>query len=1006
MNHETIIISPFPILLKELASLNQQLSNFIAQILQIISTDLFGWKPNPHELPFIASYIHKLYVIPSSSIRASLIQICFQLELLSEDPIIELYHFDYLIVTSLNQHTLGTITRTSEKQNCFEYITLLLQSQKPLPLSIIRVLISIYNSQDSQYQSFILLLLAQYATLSDDRNLISEIGELFIKSLIEHFDQNIIDLINYGFEYGLPLFSNSKLLMLFLYEFSQTDEPSKYLNTCLSISNILSTWPGLFAFGLEMQGLKNLILCLSNKQQPILEIFQNITNFQNKPNHITNSYFGFLLNYLIKIDFLPIISSTPFYHSIVPYLTNYIDLKLPSIDSISNTAQIQFEVSDHFYNTTDQLSTFDIKAYQLPNDPKQFDWQIIQLKLETFRPINEIEIKAMKPFYQSLLDFFSGPFLFSDVVSNEKIISESLIELFDYLIHEQWGISLLQNSESTKNAFSYVIQSLQQNVLINANSPIWPFFATISNLMSTQPGVSLLANFELLESLRKIGDCTKLEVAKRILSLIRFDPDGGWAIPVYVQFINSQSREITSLAIKELRRKIRNSVTTNEKLILMLLIPHIKRAHSQKDADKLNESLSVLMELIHTNEFCFKTVVNDIQMHKILSESNHFIYSYLLSDPVSYDLVNIEDEINWWIEKGNKEYLKVYDKAMKYSFTKNKEILIEIPSVIVENDLVIPPPHLFSQMSKCDKGFEILSSYLPKLISELPNLSVTKQRALFIAFANFGSIKGKPIELLTKLNVIEKIIAVALNSPSYLLKGSLIDSLSLFELTDSISQCLNDHGFETFLFGNQHSIVPKDYQMFFTKKSTFCDVIPVLPNSDHIANDIQNALIELMNPIKAQDAKGQFFTLYRENQNEITTTDHGIYVHQLMSTFSYPNDSRTFILGIFKQTPLYPSIDMKCDSKNTALIKARLFLLMRKTNIDSYILNQDIATYSLKEFTSFIKEMNQTSISLDVPEVFLNDDDFAQLTTIDKSQFYALNDDEQEKVRSDLLSLK
>ena len=198
--------------------------------------------------------------------------------------------------------------------------------------------------------------------------------------------------------------------------------------------------------------------------------------------------------------------------------------------------------------------------------------------------------------------------------------------------------------------------------------------------------------------------------------MIHFHPDGGWAIPVYGQFINSQNRSISSLSVKELKRKIETTRFQKDKLFSMLLITHIKIIFNQKEYDRLNEPLGLLMELIYKYEVCFKSIVNDQQMHIILSKCDHFIYSFILSDPDSHEYSRIEEEIEWWLEKGNKSYLTVYDRAIEYAFLKKENILIENPSIIaLENGLTIAPPHLFSQLPKSDKGFNLISKYIPQI---------------------------------------------------------------------------------------------------------------------------------------------------------------------------------------------------------------------------------------------------------------------------------------------------
>ncbi|KAK8889199.1 hypothetical protein M9Y10_033944 [Tritrichomonas musculus] len=1016
MSDDSILNSYFPIILKEFASPDQKF-NALNKIFQCLEVDFQEWEFNDNELPFIASYLHKLYIIPSSNTRTTVLRICFQLELYSEDPICELYHFDYLIVTSLDQRNSSSNSKNDEKTACFEYILLLLKTEKPLPVSIVRTLISIYSEENSQYKTFILTILGQYSILTDEIDIIPEIGEIFIDSLVEGFDDGIFELIAYGFENRLPFLLNRHLINLLLSPISQIEE-SLYScdKTCSILSQILSTWPGFFVFGLEMNGIENLVKCSSHKARYVIQIIKNLFIFNDTPNIITNPYCAFLIKILLHFDFLKETnllskdsSFVSFYTSLMPYLTKYANFNLPKIDKSSLQNSIKIGISDAFRQNNDYPINYDLQSYQLPPDPNQYDWKIIQMKIAIFMPSNENEIKNSASFYLTLLDYFCGPFLYSNQVTSNQIISDCFIDLIDFLIKKDWGMSLIQRSDSAKNAFKFTICQLLQNTPIDSQSPVWTFFKSISNLMSTHSGVNLLTKFELLDGLRRLGDlCSNLYVAERIISMIQFYPDGGWAIPVFDQFINSPNRSISSLSIKELKRKIETTQFQKDKLFSMLLVPHIKNIFNQKEYDRLKEPLGLLMELISKYDVCFKSIICDRQMHKILSICDHFVYAYILSDPESHEYSKIEDEINWWLTKGNEEYLNVYDKAMEYAFSKKESILVDNPSIITyENGFTLAPPHLFSQLPKSQKGFQLLSKYIGQIVKSIPDSPLTSQRASFFALANFASIPGETEKIIENENVVEVMIKTALKSDSYVLKGSLICCLSLFTITDSFSKILIENGFEMFVLGHQKTIVPIDFSIFLKKEVHFEETVIQIPQkSEVVPDEVAKRLIELLNPITSKEARDQLFTLYRGRSNGITTTDIALYAHQLMAHFTYTSEIRKFIFELFKQTPLYPRIEAKCDPEITAIVKAKFYILLNKSSIDKpSIINVELPKYSLSELSRRANE-KYSQICTSVPEVYLTDEVFNQATKMDKKTFYSLTKNEQQKIRNDLLSMK
>lgn len=273
--------------------------------------------------------------------------------------------------------------------------------------------------------------------------------------------------------------------------------------------------------------------------------------------------------------------------------------------------------------------------------------------------------------------------------------------------------------------------------------------------------------------------------------------------------------------------------------------------------------------------------------------------------------------------------------------------------------------------------------------------------------ANFASIQGKTEKIIENEKVAEIMIKLALESNSYVLKSSLIICLSLFTITDSFSKILIDNGFEMFTLGHQKVIVPTDFSTFFKKEVTFEENVIKLPSkSEVIPSEISKGLIELLNPITSKEAKDQIFALYRDRANGITNTEIALYAHQLMAHFTYTNDTRKFIFGIFKNTPLFPRSEQKCDPEISAIVKEKFFILANRTSTEKpSIMKMDLPKLSLNEMSKRASE-KYSLICNAVPEVYLTDEEFKKVTKIDKKTFYSLSKNEQQKIRYELLSTK
>jgi hypothetical protein len=157
------------------------------------------------------------------------------------------------------------------------------------------------------------------------------------------------------------------------------------------------------------------------------------------------------------------------------------------------------------------------------------------------------------------------------------------------------------------------------------------------------------------------------------------------------------------------------------------------------------------------------------------------------------------------------------------------------------------PPHLFSQMARTDEGIQLLLPSVHRLLDWLESDSVLEIRAAFFAFGHFGSIPATG-PFIRELGLPERLIAIGTKHPSYVLKGTLIASLSLFAESPYLSSVLQSHNWQVFRFGNRQAVIPCDPQELVLEFPTISSGFPSLPDLPQYSRVITE-LTKMSNPL-------------------------------------------------------------------------------------------------------------------------------------------------------------
>ena len=522
---------------------------------------------------------------------------------------------------------------------------------------------------------------------------------------------------------------------------------------------------------------------------------------------------------------------------------------------------------------------------------------------------------------------------------------------------------------------------------------------------------------------------------------INFYPVSTISVPFYSRFLSSKNQQIMRLAIDNLRLKEKITPMFHVSGFLKLLVPHIKSLDQQLLVIKPQEqigtkpksssfisqtstasitsptappelleenmslSLNLMCEFMLKDDHCLIDVAGDAQIHDILGRRSHFIYSILLSREEALALANVDEEIEWWMKEGNEKYIEIYDKAVECAFEQqyNPSQTPEITSSLLQ-----PPPHLFAQLAKAPTGQQKLSVYIPQLIEQCKNSGKKTMKAAFYALAHFAS--SAPEIYVKTYDIANVLIQSAFASSSLQIRGTLVSCLSLFQQSDYLSQTLQKNNWKVFRFGNRSCVIPVD-------PTILCD--PVSETNQNIQhkpkeitstveskakleemkkNPYYSLMVQLADPITMKQGKAELIQAYREHQSAILTPNTSLLASQLIADYSFSQDSRSFILGLFRSTPQMPLVTPKVDEEKHAECKVKIFEAL-----------QGGAPKGLDQ-VNWLKyapgELTRHKFCKECPELYIRDDMLESTIGMSKSNFYKLTEEKRKTIREQILSSK
>ncbi|EAY13914.1 hypothetical protein TVAG_028670 [Trichomonas vaginalis G3] len=942
------------------------------------------------DLSIIAMYIHQLFVSQNPLIRSELLKIVLELEILSHDSIVEEYNFDKLVANSLEQKVSDTFTDCdNEKSVCFSIVSVMLHIRHYLPKAIIRALISLYYVPKHNYKPIILSYLAQHCMFASKMNtLFNEINYIFIESLGEGSTKIIPYLLQQAEDYDSParysIYFSQILVPIFDHKY---DVPRD------SLISILHSWAGFFFYGIEKNILPEIFLQIPSDPSISVSIIKGILKLDSLQHSILTPYRSYLISYLIQNNIIESLSAVSSNQDALELLNELVRLsctKTSQIDDLPTTFtsnQGSF-VKDPEGSSSELFTLFNIFSTGIPSkdilslvsneDPLQLDWTQIHNLILRVLPYDETMAlaAASRNFYDSLLNFFTNQFMTINI-SQQKIIVDVLYSFFDFLLPREYGFAIIASSNALQNLFLLSIHNISCNHNLDPTAPLVQVFKFLCSIIVKNEGTKLIQQWEIANTIFKsIAAIQSLSVAKLIIESIKLYPCTTIAAPMYLRLLMSKVHPISHEAILGLYKKVKETPNFHINVFLKILVPFIKHLDISKGEEMFPLALTCLCDIMMMDNACIIDIMGDSQMHSILSRRSHAIYSLILSREEALSLANTDNEIEWWLTKGNLEYVSLYNNAVEKAFSEKSDKEINIP------------PHLFGQLSKTQTGLAMLSTVIPRLIDDCNNKeNIDIQRGAFFAIGHLAS--QAPEMIVSALDLASIIYNAAMNSYSYTLRGTLIVCLSLFAKTKYLSRFLEEKGWQIVNFKEETAVVPSDPTSLIVRLPE--DEFETEDEGPRYKGKFSSLIMQLSNIITMKAAKSQLVQIYREQQDELLRTENALAAMEQISEYSFNAEARAFVYGMFRTTSLMGMRPVQVSEEEKCEARVRV--------------HESLQQSSPKPFSQITwqkyepKEMTNKKILRECPELYLKDDLFQSIVGHNKHDFYQLTDLERRMIR-------
>ena len=899
-------------------------------------------------LDFIAIQIHSLYAINSTPVKCATLSICMTLEQMSPEIITEKYNFDFLVAMSIGKVSSDTQNSPDkEKLMAFAYTIFLFEKCGICPDSIVRSLVSLYQFNKSRYREVAATTICQALSYVPEIAHIPEVCQIVFEHLTETGKKEVASLIAHSIEKRELLVADHSLLMSLLVKIGTISSQQVKAN---GLIHLLRTWPGLIFFGLQRSGLSSILMCLANQTEAVCEIIRGILCFDAPDDSIIVPFCLFALDYILPLDIVGRLDSLKTQKTSAEKLLNdllpLITVHLPEKFTVQKLQQRLKPPPAYISSSPPQNPIINVSEINLAMEPTLWDWAAIKQVLTIVLPHSETEANSQpaRLLYSKLFDFFSSSFL---MVSAAKFgpIPQSMLAMIELLMKWQWGFLIIESNAPFKNTVSRVLDEICGETPIEANSPIWMIFRAISLLMCRNEGVATLSRWGILSKLQKLGaTCKNIQNAENVLCRISLYPDPELSVAVFAKFLSSTKDEgMHKAALDELRAKQNEPGNFCTNVFNGIIMPHIKELYGSTSTSKLKRCLALFNEVIKTHEDCLLAAAQDMQMHQLLSNSNKSIYAMVLAANEAQRFCDIEKEIDYWIEEGNKKYVEVFDVASTASFMNTVDaVIVDYPEILKTGRHAQIPAHLFSELSKNQTGRDMLEKKLPLVIEKCSSKSIKERRGAILAIAHFCSIPENA-EVADSMDLVDCVIS-ALNRTSYVLLGTVTTALSMFFATQHFMESISQK-FKLVRSAGKTAIIPCDVlSMLDDQEEKFETCVPSCEVPEAL-KPVYTLVMQLSNQLLIKETKTTLNNIIKSDNSPFIDPGFAFLINKTMSQCTIQADIRANLYQILDGTPLMRlnAIEVEIDKREMSIanIMIEKASLMKEPNLKNIVVTEE-----------------------------------------------------------------
>jgi hypothetical protein len=477
-----------------------------------------------------------------------------------------------------------------------------------------------------------------------------------------------------------------------------------------------------------------------------------------------------------------------------------------------------------------------------------------------------------------------------------------------------------------------------------------------------------------------------------MLGKVSISPMSNAVRQLYLRFLGSSNPRIVRAALSELGKK---AATVNDFAVTGFRDILLEYIFGISQPKQLLPALALFCQCVTDSSDCLQVAAQSAPLHQVLTQHSHHAYAVVLGHPDAFAFANLEAELKWWMEVGNREYLAVYDKAVEIGF--DPECSSDgFPSIVFNGGFPLVPPHLFGQLAKTEYGFQNLVPYLSQLFGECKSGDLAVRRAAFFALAQFAS-SPLATEYVSQSGIIELLIESALEMKSLMLRGTLLSCLSLISVSLHVVSILQPRGFQLFKFGEHSCVVPIDPRTL---------VVPIKarpirqPAPSQPPNRYCELACQMLNPIHRSSALKEMSAAAK---GELETVENSFYVQNLLGNYAFLPEPRQFLTSTFRQVPAFGPLEVVRNARADAEAMARL--IEAQAQAANGYGAADLVFSTLPIPVIGIRDIPTHRSGSPVPEVYLTDAEFAAVTRMDKPTFYRLADGDMKRIRSMILPM-